>query len=66
MHSGTATQAAGMGRKQHKRGYISKQHSRRENSREMLFDVSYKSDTMHNKLHTIESNKSDRMESTLA
>ena len=35
-----------MTRKQHKRGYISKLHKSRENSREMLFDVSYKSDTI--------------------
>jgi hypothetical protein len=35
-----------MTRKQHKRGYISKLHKSRENSRVMLFDVSYKSDTM--------------------
>jgi hypothetical protein len=35
-----------MTRKQHKRGYISKLHKSRENSREMLSKVSYKSDTM--------------------
>jgi hypothetical protein len=40
------TQGAEMTRKQHKRGYISKLHKSRENSHEMLFDVSYKSDTM--------------------
>lgn len=41
-----ATQDAEMTRKQHKRSNTSQRHKCRENSREMLFDVSYKSDTM--------------------
>lgn len=46
MHTDTATQAAEMEQKQLKRGNVSKQHKGRENSREMLSKVTYKSDTM--------------------
>ena len=59
MHADISTQDAEMTRKQHKRGNISKQYNRREMHRETRSKMSYKSDTMQYKLHTIESNKSD-------
>lgn len=66
MHNDNAAQGAEMTRRQHKRGSISKQYKRREMRREMLSKVFYKSDTMHNQLHTIESNKSDSSDRTSA
>ena len=64
MHADIIIQDAEMTRKQRKRGNISKQYKHREMHRETRSKMSYKSDTMHIQLYTIESNKSDRSDRT--